>query len=216
MTASGVTADTATGTRSKVTLETLVDAAADIAIRDGVDALTMRRLAQQCDVGVMTLYGYVKTKEELLGLLADRFLADTDLPDPAAPWRDQLSSIIHSVRAAMLEHPALVPIIATQRLHGRSAHRGAEAVFAALGATGLPDSDTLAAFAALTSFTVGSVQRELGTASPTTAPDLAALGPAEFPYASALLRELATHEPLRDFEDGLRFVVDGIAARIAP
>lgn len=214
MTVGGVTADTAIRTRGKLTLETLVDAAADIANRDGVTVLTMRRLAQRCDVGVMTIYGYVRTKEELLALLADRFLADIELPDPAAPWREQLFSLIHSVRTAMLAHPALAPIIATQRPHGRAAHRGAEVVFAALRTTGLPDSDTLAAFAALTSFTVGSVQRELGAAAPMTSPDSTALGPTEFPHASALLRELATHDPQRDFDEGLQFVMDGIAARI--
>jgi AcrR family transcriptional regulator len=74
----------------KVKLEALVEAAADIASADGIDAVTMRRLAERCGVGVMTIYGYVRTKEELLAVLADRYLAEIELPDPAMRWHDQL------------------------------------------------------------------------------------------------------------------------------
>ena len=100
----------------KVNLEALVDAAADIADTDGIDAVTMRRLAERCGVGVMTIYGYVRTKEELLAVLADRYLAEIELPDPSMRWQDQLVTLYCSVREVMLKHPTLVPIIANQRL----------------------------------------------------------------------------------------------------
>ncbi|MCW3014234.1 MAG: Transcriptional regulator, TetR family [Solirubrobacterales bacterium] len=201
---------------AKLSLEVLVDAAARIAVAEGVEAVSMRRLAERCGVGVMTLYGYVRTKEELLGALADRFLAEIRLPPPDAPWAEQLAVLFGSVREVMLAHPALIPIVATQRIDGAAAYRGAEVVFAALYAEGVPDGDVLAAFSALTAFTIGCVQREAGVSPEAGAvlPALAALPPDEFPHVVSLTRALVSRDPARDFADGLRLIIDGIAARV--
>jgi AcrR family transcriptional regulator len=198
----------------KVNLEALVDAADDIAGADGIDAVTMRRLAQRCGVGVMTIYGYVRTKEELLAVLADRYLADVELPDPAMRWQDQLMALYFSVRQVMLKHPALVPIIANQRLDGRSAYRGAELVCAALRATGMPDREVITSFATLTSFTVGSVQRELAAMDAAARPGLASLPAAEFPTVVSLFGPLVAGDAEQNFSDGLRLVIDAIATRV--
>ena len=198
----------------KLSIDAVVDAAADIADSEGIGAVTMRRLAERCGVGAMTIYGYVRTKEEILAVLADRYLAEIDLPDPAMRWQDQLATLYRSVRDVMLAHPTLVPIIANQRLDGRSAYRGAEVVCGALRATGMADRDVLTAFATLTSFTVGSVQRELAAESATVRPGLAALPAAEFPNVVALFGPLVTGDPAQDFSDGLRLVIDGIASRV--
>lgn len=198
----------------KLNFETLADAAADIATEEGIGALTMRRLAERCGVGVMTIYGYVRTKEEILAVLADRYIAEIDLPEPTMRWQDQLATLYRSVRDVMLAHPMLVPIIANQRLDGRSAYRGAEVVCSALRATGMSDPDVLTAFATLTSFTVGSVQRELGTKEATSRPGLAALPAAEFPNVVALFGPLVAREAAQDFSDGLQLVIDAIASRV--
>jgi len=198
----------------KVNLEALVEAAADIASADGIDAVTMRRLAERCGVGVMTIYGYVRTKEELLAVLADRYLAEVELPDPAMRWQDQLVALYYSVRDVMLKHPTLVPIIANQRLDRRSAYRGAEVVCAALRPTGMPDREVITSFATLTSFTVGSVQRELAAMDSAARPGLASLPTAEFPNVVSLFGPRVASDAERDFRDGLQLVIDAIAARM--
>ena len=174
-------ADQADVAAAKVSLEALVEAAAGIANAEGIDAVTMRRLAERCGVGVMTIYGYVRTKEELLTVLADRYLAEIELPNPDMRWQDQLVTLFCSVREVMLKHPTLVPIIANQRLDTRAASRGAEVVCGALRATGMLDRDVIMSFATLTSFTVGSVQRELAAMESAARPGLASLPVAEFP-----------------------------------
>jgi AcrR family transcriptional regulator len=201
---------------TKLSVEALVDAAAEIAMAEGVEAVSMRRLAERCGVGVMTLYGYVRTKEELLGALADRFLAEISLPAADGPWQERIAALFGSVREVMLAHPALVPIVATQRIDGTAAYRGAELVFAALHAEGLPDGDVLAAFNALTSFTVGCVQREGGVDPEAGAslPALAALPPDEFPHVVGLTQALVARDAAHDFADGLRLIIDGIATRM--
>jgi AcrR family transcriptional regulator len=198
----------------KVNLDALVEAADDIASADGIDAVTMRRLAERCGVGVMTIYGYVRTKEELLALLADRYLSDIELPDPGMRWQDQLMALYCSVREVMLGHPTLVPIIANQRLDGRSAYRGAEVVCAALRATGMLDRAVITAFATLTSFTVGSVQRELAAMDSAAQPGLASLPAAEFPNVVSLFGPLVVGDADQNFYDGLQLVIDAIGTRI--
>jgi AcrR family transcriptional regulator len=198
----------------KVKLEALVDAAADIASADGIDAVTMRRLAERCGVGVMTIYGYVRSKEELLAVLADRYLAEIELPDPTMRWQDQLVALYRSLREVMLKHPTLAPIIANQRLDRRSAYRGAEVVCAALRATGMRDREVITSFATLTSFTVGSVQRELAAMDSDARPGLASLPAAEFPNVVSLFGPLVTGDAEQNFRDGLQLVIDAIATRI--
>jgi AcrR family transcriptional regulator len=198
----------------KVNLEALVEAAADIASVDGIDAVTMRRLAERCGVGVMTIYGYVRTKEELLAVLADRYLAEIELPDPAIRWQERLMALYCSVRDVMLTHPTLVPIIANQRLDSRSAYRGAEVVCAALRATGMHDREVITSFATLTSFTVGSVQRELAAMESAARPGLASLPAAEFPTVVSLFGPLIAGDAEQNFRDGLQLVIDAIATRL--
>ncbi|ORV54300.1 hypothetical protein AWC05_16945 [Mycobacterium florentinum] len=197
-----------------MSLEALVDAAADIADADGIDAVTMRRLAERCGVGVMTIYGYIRTKEQLLAVLADRYLAEIDMPDPDMAWQDQMVTLFRSVREVMLKHPTLVPIIANQRLDTTAAYRGAEVVCAALRAVGMPDRDVITSFATLTSFTVGSVQRELAAMDSAARPVLAALPVAEFPNVVSLFGPLVTGDPGQHFCDGLQMVIGAIDTRV--
>jgi hypothetical protein len=114
----------------------------------------------------------------------------------------------------MLKHPTLVPIIAHQRLDGRSAYRGAEVVCAALRATRMPDREVITSFATLTSFTVGSVQRELAAIDSPARPGLSSLPAAEFPNVVSLFGPLVARDPEQDFCDGLQLVIDAIATRV--
>jgi AcrR family transcriptional regulator len=198
----------------KVSLEALVDAAADIADTDGIDAVTMRRLAERCGVGVMTIYGYIRTKEELLAALAERYLAEIELPDPSMRWQDQLVTLYCSVREVMLKHPTLVPIIANQRLDTRSAYRGAEVVCGALRAARMSDRDVITSFATLTSFTVGSVQRELAAMDSAARPGLDSLPIGEFPHVVSLFGPLITGDVGETFCDGLQLLIDAIDTRV--
>lgn len=198
----------------KVSLEALVEAAADIANADGINAVTMRRLAERCGVGVMTIYGYIRTKEQLLAVLADRYLAEIEMPAPDMSWQDQLVTLFRSVREVMLKHPTLVPIIASQRLDTMAAYRGAEVVCAALRATGMSDREVITSFATLTSFTVGSVQRELAAMDSATRPGLAVLPVAEFPNVVSLFGPLVTGDAGQNFCDGLQLVIDAIDTRV--
>lgn len=59
------------GPKPKLTLEQIVAAGIELADNEGVEALSMRKLAQQLDVGTMSLYRYVPSKDDLLNLMLD-------------------------------------------------------------------------------------------------------------------------------------------------
>jgi AcrR family transcriptional regulator len=178
---------------------------------EGFDALSMRRLASRLGVGAMTLYGYVRTKEELLGALANRYLSEMDLPAEAdGRWQEQIAQVYRSVRLVFLDHPDLLPIVASQRLEGIGVYRGAERVFAALRSAGLDDHQVVAAFDALTSFTIGIAERETGVRGEAALPGIRRLPPDAFANVIDLAGLMITRDPARSFEAGLDLLVRGI------
>lgn len=198
--------------RSGLTFDAIVDAAAAIVAAEGFEALSMRKLAARCGVGAMTLYGYVRTKEDVLSALANRFLSELELPEPGGTdWREQIRAVFRGVRRVFLEHPELLPIVASQRLEGVGVYRAAEGVFAALRSAGLGDDGAIAAFDALTSFTIGIAERETGIGSPNGLPGIRELPAQEFPNVIDLAGLMMTRDPERSFEAGLDLLLMGIA-----
>jgi TetR/AcrR family transcriptional regulator, tetracycline repressor protein len=88
---SGAVADRADGERTRLTRAAVVDRALRLADADGLDALTIRKLATDLGVTPMALYWHFRSKDELLEGLAERLWGEIDVNvDRAAPWPDQL------------------------------------------------------------------------------------------------------------------------------
>ena len=91
--------------KPRFTREEIAIAAVNIADNEGLDALSMRRLAAELDAGTMTLYHYVRTKDELLTLVLDQVMAEVVVRDALpADWRNAITIIAHSSRNALLRH----------------------------------------------------------------------------------------------------------------
>jgi len=86
--------------------EVIVDTALELADADGIDALSLRRLAGTLGVTPMALYRYVAGKDELLGAMMDRVFADFELPAPRGDWREDLRAFGRAFRRLLLRHPA--------------------------------------------------------------------------------------------------------------
>src|SRR5262249_43559728 len=83
-------------------------AAIRIADREGLDAVSMRRVAAELGAGTMSLYRYVRTKDELHDLMRDTVAGEDDVPaKPSGHWRADLSVLAHQMRASALRHPWL-------------------------------------------------------------------------------------------------------------
>jgi AcrR family transcriptional regulator len=103
-----VTAPTRPAERGTLSREAIVAAALRIADTDGVDAVSMRRVAASLGVGTMTIYGHVRDKDELLTLMWDRVTAEQILPDLPADWREALAELARGARLCVLRHPWMI------------------------------------------------------------------------------------------------------------
>jgi AcrR family transcriptional regulator len=91
----------------KLSREQIADAALAIADREGFAEVSMRRVAAELGVGTMTLYYYVKTKDDLIALMDDTIGGQIVLPADQVPsgWRAGLTAIAHKSRAVFTRHP---------------------------------------------------------------------------------------------------------------
>ncbi len=88
--------------------EAVVDAGLQVCRAEGLDAVTMRRVAAELDTGAASLYVYVRNREELVGAMGDSVVASVELetPDPAR-WREQLHRLLGRMLTALQVHPGL-------------------------------------------------------------------------------------------------------------
>jgi len=93
--------------RPRYSREQIAAAALAIADAEGIEAVSMRRLATELGAGTMTLYHYVETKHDLLTLMNDAVMGELLVPEAelAAGWREALIQLAGRSRAAMLRHP---------------------------------------------------------------------------------------------------------------
>jgi AcrR family transcriptional regulator len=95
--------------RKPMSRDRVLQSAIDLADREGIEALTMRRLAQELGVEAMTLYHYVAGKEEILGGMIDLVAHEVPLPDPGADgkveWKAATRQRAIAAREVLLRHP---------------------------------------------------------------------------------------------------------------
>ena len=94
--------------RPRWSRDEMASAAVELVDTEGLDALSMRRLAGVLGAGTMTLYHYVKTKDELLALVTDAVLAEVLLDDhelDPTDWQATMRVIAHRTRDSLLRHP---------------------------------------------------------------------------------------------------------------
>jgi AcrR family transcriptional regulator len=90
--------------------ESVLDAGIETADEDGLDAVTLRRVAERLSVTPMALYRHVASKDDLLDGMADLLYAELDLPEPGGDWWEGLAAIARSTRRVLFAHPWAVPL----------------------------------------------------------------------------------------------------------
>jgi AcrR family transcriptional regulator len=137
----------------------VVAAAIAVADAEGLDALTMRRLAAELGAGVMSLYTYVRDKDDLVDQMVEQLIAF----DPAA-GAVELIDLARWQRDLMLRHPWLPTALPNRQLTGPNTLGYLERGLAALAPTGLPGGTKMEILALLTGFVAGYVTHELAQA----------------------------------------------------
>jgi TetR/AcrR family tetracycline transcriptional repressor len=126
--------------REPITREAIVDAALRLLDRDGLDELSMRRLADELGTGAASLYHHVGSKDGLLDLVFDHVIGELEIPDPEPDrWQEQLKEVARAQRAGILRHRDIVRISIGRIPMGPNALEYSERVLAILRAGGLPD-----------------------------------------------------------------------------
>jgi TetR/AcrR family tetracycline transcriptional repressor len=206
--------------RGSLTREQVVDAALALADESGLAGLTMPALAARLGCGVMTLYGYVRGKDELLEEMGQRGIADLALPRPlAADAEGVLVAWGQAMRATLSRHPALAAIYLNQAVVGPGILRGVEALLGALRGRGYPPERGVAAIYAVLIYTIGFVAWELPRAAQHSdayaaswRQAVAGLTPPDaYPLTSANVDALTRVAGDGQFELGLRSLAAGLA-----
>lgn len=205
--------------RNRLTREQVAQAALAIADSEGLDAISMRTLAERLGVGTMTLYGYFRSKEELLDAVVDAAVSDAEPPAVAGDWKARLRDTVLWVRRGLLRHPSLVALRVRRPVLRPEALRFAEISMRILGDAGFDAREATRAFRLLFTYTIG-----FAALSPAQATEddrraalgaLASLPAAEYP-ALIGAREEASEAMGGDevFDYGLERILDGLEARL--
>jgi len=181
-----------------------------IADSEGLDALSIRRLADVLGVKGASLYHHFKDKDEILDGVAFLALAELRPPaDEALDWIDWLLQVARSYRDALLAHPNLLPLVL-----GRHNRRAGSAVYdyaaMKLTAAGIPPAYQLTVINALESYATGSVLYGLNAPAAAWEASLPADG---CEHLRRALQSDALDEPAR-FEMGCRALLEGLAAQV--
>ncbi|MFJ8104374.1 TetR/AcrR family transcriptional regulator [Streptomyces sp. NPDC096132] len=222
------------GPQQRLSIDAVVAVAIDLADAEGLDALTMRRVAQQLGVAPMTLYTYVPGKAELLDLMLDALYARMPRTDTSGrPWRERLTAVAEENRALFETHPWAATVSTGRPPLGPGMMAKYEHELAAFDGCGLDDVDRDAAL----TYLLGFVQANARSAAEAraaradsrmddeqwwaaNAPLLAkVLDPRTYPTATRVGTAAGTahgtaHSPAHAYDFGLARVLDGLAALI--
>jgi AcrR family transcriptional regulator len=195
------------------TREQVVDAAIGIADAEGLEALTMRRIAKDIGAGAMSLYTYVSDKDRLLDLMVDRVGGEATPVSPTGDWAVDLVALAGSQRALMLAHRWLPEAIPNRRVTGHNMLAYLEQGLAALEPTGLRSSTKMEVIALVTGFVATFVTSEAAGRTPTEEQVSligAAVASGDFPHLAEALSmpSLADSEP--DFDRIARWMITGL------
>jgi len=212
--------------KAPLTREAIVDAAFLVLDRDGAAGLSMRKVAEELDTGVASLYWHVANKDALVNLIIDRVAGEIPLPEPdPGRWQEQLREWLLEVRRVFQRHPGVATLTLGRIPVGPNLVRWAEWTLGLLRGAGIPDR--MAAFAGdLLGLYLGATGYEatLAPPSPTGEPlsaeesvtmvrDYFASLPADqFPNVLATLDELFGGGPEERFELGVDVILRGLAS----
>jgi AcrR family transcriptional regulator len=214
--------------RAPLTREGIVDAALRVLEREGVNGLSMRRVAEELGTGPASLYWHVANKDELINLLIDRVAGEIQMPTPEpARWEQQLKDWMLQARQVFKRYPGVAGLTLGRIPVGPNLVRWTEWLLTLLRGAGVPDR--IAAYAGdLGGLYLGATAYEEGLPLPSPTgqeltPDelvamfrdyFASLPPDQFPNVHATLDELFGGGPDERFELGVDVIIRGLASYI--
>lgn len=204
--------------RPRFTRERLQRAALAIVDKGGLEALSMRSLAAALGTGAMTLYTYLRDREDLDALLVEAIVAEANWPkDERADWRDDVRAIAHEMWSMQRRHPNVIPLLLTRRVMHETTLEPAEAMLRALARGGRTGPALLAAFRAVSGYIAGTAQAQVagvvGSGDAARDANIArskTLPADRFPKLIEIATAAAKLGPEREFRTGLEVILAGL------
>ncbi|MFD8871158.1 TetR/AcrR family transcriptional regulator [Streptomyces sp. NPDC059590] len=196
----------------------IVETAVALARREGMAALTIRRLAAEVGASRMALYRHIPDKDALLGLVADAVAESEVIPDEArnGPWQQRLRHLAHGMHRRLTAYPGLAELIVIRGNHGPGGLRLAETIVETLSEAGHDEPTTARYYLVFIDLVLGRAHREAAQGDPTTPRRNAALldaaeRRADAPRLAALAPHLraVTHDQV--FETELDILIRALA-----
>lgn len=224
----------ARGPRPAFSRAQLTAAAIRIADAEGLDAISMRRLAAEIGSGTMSLYRYVSGKQDILDLMVDAVSAEYVPPDVTATgdWRADLRDLAIRSRQVLHRHPWMIHVTQTRQASGPNRVRTFETALSMLDGLGLSPDKMMTVVGAVIAYVNGYAAAELGELEARRNTGLDArqwmarqapylqnlIASGDYPLFARVLTEADQEltDPDERFLYGLDRMLDGIAADITP
>jgi TetR/AcrR family transcriptional regulator, tetracycline repressor protein len=184
--------------------------------REGLEALTMRRLGSELGVEAMSLYNHVPNKSALLDGMVEVLLGELEVPPETHDWEERIKEGYRAFRRLAHEHPNVFPLLVNRPPDTMDGAWLVEELLQTLRRAGFERESALHAFRALSSYAFGYAMAEIRGS--TLEPNGARLGarslsPAEFPNLCELAPYLEEVDHDREFEFGLELIIAGLRDR---
>lgn len=209
------------GERPRLDREAILRAALELAERDGLEALSMRRLGRELRVEAMSLYHHIDGKEAVLDGIVELVVASMDLSGmQRGRWQERLKEGFRSYRRLAHRYPAVFPLVGRRPVRTLAALRPVDEALGILREAGFSPRAALHAFRTLSSYAYGYALSELrGMAMESAShgggppPDVLAAEAARFPNLAEVIPQAGATDHDGEFEEGLDLIIAGLESR---
>lgn len=204
--------------RAPLSRESVLRVALGMADEGGLDALSMRKVAQALEVEAMSLYNHVANKEEILDGLVELVVSEIELPAGGGDWRTSMRKRAHSAHAALMRHPWATKLFVSRVNIGPNMLRYVDATIGCLREAGFSYPMADHAWNAIDAYIYGFTLQKLNFPlepeqyAATAAQFLPMIPPERFPYLNGMSQEVIAgrHDGMHHLELGLELLLEGL------
>ncbi len=199
-----------------LTRDRIIAAAVDVIERDGVTAISMRKVASELGYAVMSLYNHVPSKDALLDGVVEYVLTGIVLKvEPDASWQDQVRAQARALRQIANAYPRCTMIVVSRPSNSPATIAPFEVALATLIGAGFDATQALSIVRVFIAYITGSMLRQVGVTPDVSTPEelgeaVTPHDPATFPLLTSLVGELVHRDFDAEFEFGLDMLVSAV------
>jgi AcrR family transcriptional regulator len=197
---------------AQLSRERIVTTARDMADRDGLDAVTLRRLARELGVHVTSLYNHVPTLDAIVDGIVELLVSEADLPESPRGWEEWVREFVAALGATAAAHPGAFAALERRPVQGERALSSFEVALAAFARAGLSPLEAYSAVKATTYVALAiGLERALSARGETAVTETELLPPDRFPHLLALADD---GDPENTWAFSVETLVSGLQTQI--